>query len=112
VEEHDEGIVRSNGIVGMLGCTRGVCIELVGCVGEGLFRRRLDYTGNVSRSGVWGKQVVRGGIGGYGSRYLLSNVTDRVQSGVIVVWREVVCLWWIWLYTSSVWGVDVFHTWR
>jgi hypothetical protein len=88
VEEHDEGIVRSNGIVGMLGCTRGVCIELVGCVGEGLFRRKLDYTGNMSRSGVWGKQVVRGGIGGYGSRYLLSNVTDRVQSGVIVVWRE------------------------
>ena len=55
VEEHDEGIVRSNGIVGMLGCTRGVCIELVGCVGERLFRRRLGYTGNVSRSGVWGK---------------------------------------------------------
>jgi hypothetical protein len=52
-------IVCSNGIVGMLGCTRGACIKLVGCRGRLVGHR--DDTGNVSRSGVWGKQVVRVG---------------------------------------------------
>lgn len=52
--------MRSNGIVGMLGSARGVWIELVVLGGEGCLGHKLGYAGNVSRSGVWGKQVVRG----------------------------------------------------
>lgn len=112
VGEHDEGYCAQQWNRGDVGRHKG-CLHKAGgmCGGGKVFRHRLDDTGNVSRSGVWGKQVVRGGIGVYGSRYLLSNVTNRASRGERVVWRGV-CRQWIWLYTSSVWGVDVFHTWR
>ena len=54
VEEHNEGYCAQQWNRGDVGMHRG-CLYRTGAMrrGESLFWHRLDYTGNMSRSGVW-----------------------------------------------------------